>query len=185
MSENTKDKITEAAVGILNDDPSAALERIAEKAGVTRRTLHRHFTDRADLIHACGAAVHQKCKAAMYEALASSKDPLVQLENILYAGIDCGAKYSLFHKTHMKEDHHHHHDNEDCADFDSLSSRFAKLITTLIDKGKISNRLSVEWIKMFFASVVEATVNSSEYGVVANKSLKQFAWFSFSKGIGL
>jgi hypothetical protein len=85
----------------------------------------------------------------------------------------------------MKEDHHHHPGNEDCAAFDSLSSRFSKLITTLMDQGKISNRLSVEWVKMFFASVVEATVNSTEYGVVANKSLRQFAWFSFSKGIGM
>jgi hypothetical protein len=36
-----------------------------------------------------------------------------------------------------------------------------------------------------FQGVVTATINAELSGTVAKNSLKQFAWFSFSKGIGI
>src|SRR5688572_26757209 len=96
--EVTRQKIVDAAIYIFNEDHSASLETVAEKAGVTRRTLHRYFKDRPHLLESCTADMVASCKAAMAAAYASSPDPVKQLEQMLYAGIACGSKYAFLHK---------------------------------------------------------------------------------------
>lgn len=185
MMENTQKKIIDAAIQVFNEDFSAPLEKVSDKAEVTRRTLHRYFKDRSELLVQCEKVMQQNCTRAMIAALEASDDPLIQLENMLYAGIGCGAKYSFLHKLHMREGHIHTHQSQDCVEYDDLFKRYSKVITTLHQKGIISTHLTVEWVNMLFMSVIAATVNGVEYGTVAKKSLKEFAWFSFSKGIGL
>lgn len=185
MTEQTQKKIVDAAILIFNEDLSAPLEKVADKAEVTRRTLHRYFKDRSDLLASCETDMQENCRKAMTGALESSEDPLVQLEQMLYAGIDCGAKYSFFHKLHSREGHTHGKENQDCASFDALWKRQAAVISILRERGIISQHITVEWVTMLFSSVIAATVSSAEQGTVARNSLKQFAWFSFSKGIGV
>lgn len=185
MLANTEQKIIDAAIQVFNEDLSASLERVADKAGVTRRTLHRYFKDRNDLITICEKDMEINCKKAMTVALDSSDDPLLQLEQMLYAGVDCGAKYSFFHKLHNRDGHNHTEQNVDCATYDEVFERYNKVIVNLRDKGVISPHITVEWVNMLFMSVVTATVNGVDFGTVAKKSIKQFAWFSFSKGIGI
>lgn len=182
---NTQQKIIDAAIVVFNDDQSASLEKVAEKAAVTRRTLHRYFKDRNELIAFCAEDIQRNCSKAMRIALASSDDPLVQLEQMLYAGIDCGAKYAAFHKLHNSEGHQHQHNNQNCAEYDSLYNHYEQVIFKLQDNGSINKQLTAPWIYTFFTGVVSATSNADITGTVAKQSLRQFAWFSFSKGIGI
>lgn len=185
MMIDTQQKIIDSAIVVFNDNLSAPLEKVAEKAMVTRRTLHRYFKDRNELIAACGKDMRKRCSKAMSEALNSSNDPLEQLEQMLYAGVDCGAKYSFFHKMHNREGHQHDHHNKDCAEYDAMYQHYQEVILDLQKNGKVSKQLTSEWIFMFFTGVVSATVKADSIGMVAKQSLKQFAWFSFSKGIGI
>ena len=185
MIENTQNKIIDAAIQVFNEDFSAPLEKVADKAEVTRRTLHRYFRDRTELLAQSEKIMQQNCKKAMTAALESSDDPLIQLENMLYAGIDCGAKYSFLHKLHLREEHLHNHQSQDCKEYDSLFKQFSDVITSLHQRGIISTHITVEWVQVLFRSLIAATVNGADQGTVARKSLKEFAWFSFSKGIGL
>jgi len=185
MMEQTQQKIIDAAIQVFNDDLSAPLEKVAEKAAVTRRTLHRYFKDRVQLLASCERDMQERCRTAMLAALASSANPKIQLEQMLYAGIDCGAKYSFFHKQHMREGHQHSTNNEDCAQFDSIDHHFSNLVNQIKAEGDLNIQITTAWVKMLFASVIAATVNGQDYGDVARKDLKSFAWFSFSNGIGL
>ncbi|MEJ7658919.1 MAG: helix-turn-helix domain-containing protein [Hymenobacter sp.] len=58
---DTQQHIVEAAIRVFNEDYSAPLEKVAERAGVTRRTLHRHFAGRDELL---GRAAPATCSAA-------------------------------------------------------------------------------------------------------------------------
>jgi len=182
---DTQQKIIDAAIAVFNDDQSAPLEKVAEKAAVTRRTLHRYFKDRNELIAFCAEDIQKNCSKAMTAALASSDDPLAQLEQMLYAGIACGTKYAAFHKLHNSEGHQHQHSNQNCAEYDSLYKHYEEIIAKLQDKGRINKQLTTQWIYTFFTGVVSTTVNADRAGTVAKQSLRQFAWFSFSKGIGI
>ncbi|MFO0230533.1 TetR family transcriptional regulator, partial [Gemmatimonas sp.] len=47
---SARDRIVEAAATVWAADPSATLDVVAQRAGVGRATLHRHFPSRAALI---------------------------------------------------------------------------------------------------------------------------------------
>lgn len=46
------ESVIEAARELLADDPRADMQAIAQRAGVNRATVYRHFTSRDDLLHA-------------------------------------------------------------------------------------------------------------------------------------
>lgn len=48
-----KQRIIIAAIAVWNENFHAPMEVVAERAGLSRRTLHRHFSDRKSLIEAC------------------------------------------------------------------------------------------------------------------------------------
>src|SRR5690606_12865728 len=121
---DTKKRIIESAIRIFNEDLSAPLQKVADNANVTRRTLHRYFKDRNELVAICRQAIESSCKKAMIAAIQSSDSPLIQLERMLYAGIECGAKYSVFYKLHQSKDHKHTHNNRNCADYDYIYNQF-------------------------------------------------------------
>ena len=183
--QNTEQNIIDAAILVFNEDFSAPLEKVAEQAGVTRRTLHRYFTGRDELLASCAAEMRRSCNQAMMQALDSSNDPLAQLERILYGMIDCGTKYAFFNKLHTRPGHQHSPQNADCAGYDAVCCRYWALIKQLQTQGIISPHLTAEWVQQLLSGVVNATINATATDAAAKTSLRQFAWFSFSRGIGI
>ncbi|MFC6225017.1 TetR/AcrR family transcriptional regulator [Hymenobacter artigasi] len=185
MTRPTEQTIVEAAILVFNEDYSAPLEKVAERAGVTRRTLHRYFTGREELLVCCARDMQRSCREALEQALTSSTDPVVQLENMLYAGIDCGAKYAFFTKLHTRPDHQHAPGQAaDCAEYDDLQARCRAVVARLQQEGRISPHLPTEWVLLLLGGVVKTTIEARATGAT-EPHLRQFAWFSFSKGIGL
>ena len=182
---DTQQHIVEAAIRVFNADYSAPLEKVAERAGITRRTLHRHFAGRDELLASCARDMQRRCHQALSQALASSDDPLTQLENVLYACVDCGAKYAFFTKLHTRPAHYHSPQAADRAEFDALHARCRAVVAQLQSRGLVSAHLTVEWIFLLLSGIVKTTIEAREAGAAAGEHLKQFAWFSFSKGIGL
>jgi AcrR family transcriptional regulator len=183
--EKTQQNIIDAAILVFNEDFSAPLEKVAERAAVTRRTLHRYFKGREELLATCEKDMRRSCKQAMTQAMNSSADLLTQLEHMLYAGVDCGAKYAFLSKLHTRLEHTHSHDQAECAEYDNMMARYRNVVAQLQDQGTISKHITGEWVAMLFQGVVSATINAETAGAVTKNSLKQFAWFSFSKGIGV
>ncbi|TLU96366.1 TetR/AcrR family transcriptional regulator [Dyadobacter sediminis] len=107
--KDTKAQIVESAIIVFNTDFSASLDMVAEKAGVHRRTLHIYFGSRQALIECCKTEMMTTCQHAMTMAYEASVDPVKQLELMLYAGIECGAKYAFLDKftgiLHMAVSH--------------------------------------------------------------------------------
>jgi AcrR family transcriptional regulator len=182
--QDTQQKIIEAAILVFNEDPSSPLEKVAEKALVTRRTLHRYFKDRNELVQLCEQDIRRNCRKGILAAMNSSSDALKQLEHMLYAGIDCGVKYSFFYKMHNMHDHQHHKANEACVEYDEIDACYKNIIKQLQQKRKISKHVTLEWVKILYNSIIIGAINAQVNHLVERKELKNFAWFSFSKGIG-
>ena len=183
MLSETKDRIVEAAIEVFNKDFSAPLQKVADNANITRRTLHRYFKDRNELVATCEREMEISCKKAMIAAIKSSDDSLIQLENMLNAGIDCGAKYSFFYKLHQQEGHNHSHNNKDCADYDYIYNSFKEIIRDLQKKGIIDKQMTVGWIQNLHAGIINSTVNANEMDKSKGINIRKFAWNSFIKGI--
>ncbi|UJH90949.1 TetR family transcriptional regulator [Antarcticibacterium sp. 1MA-6-2] len=180
---DTKKRIIESAIKIFNEDLSAPLQKVADNADVTRRTLHRYFKDRNELVAVCKQAIEASCKKAMIAAIESSDDALVQLERMLYAGIDCGAKYSVFYKLHQSKGHNHTHQNKNCADYDHIYNQFEHIIVELQKEGKVNPNMSPEWIQVLHSGIIESTVNARDTTNKSFEEIKDLAWVSYIKAI--
>ena len=183
MTLTTEQAIVEAAILVLNEDYSAPLEKVAERAGVTRRTLHRCFSGREALLARCGQEMQRSCRQAVLQALASSDDPLVQLEQWVYAGVRCGVKYSFFVKLHTRPGHQHAPHEGDCAAYEALAAQCRALIRRLQQARAISPHLPVEWVLHVLNALVAGTSQAAATGSVALAQLEQLAWQSFRQGV--
>jgi AcrR family transcriptional regulator len=85
----SREQIVDAAIRHLNASPTASMAQIAEAAGISRATLHRHFSSRDDLVSELGWRAlsrweHAQDEAGIVEAAASTdarhlRDTLVAL----------------------------------------------------------------------------------------------------------
>lgn len=183
MITKTKDRIIESAIEVFNTDFSAPLQKVADNANVTRRTLHRYFKDRDDLVATYEREMEMSCKKAMISAINSSDNTLVQLEQMLHAGIDCGAKYSFFYKIHQQEGHNHNKSNKDCADYDFIFQSFRDIIKSLQKDGVVNEHMTVHWIQNLHAGIINSTVSANDNSAMTESDIRDFAWNSFIKGI--
>jgi AcrR family transcriptional regulator len=177
--------IIDAAIIVFNDDFSAGLELIAEKAAVHRRTLHLHFKSRQELLDSCKQDMMITCQRAMNDAYEASTVPVKQLELMLYAGVDCGAKYAFLHKLYGKGSYAQVPEEEKDGSFDTIKSRWFKIIKRLQDEEVISSQLSLAWIFTLFGGMITNSIDAVQSGDVAPNDIKAFAWYSFSRSIGL
>ncbi len=180
----TSQRIIDSAITVLNEDFYAPLDMIAEKAGVNRRTLHRYFKDRTSLIDACWADMMQTWHHAMLKAYNSSTDPVAQLEEMLYAGIDCGVKYAFLNTLQTKYFNEKPKAAENEA-YEQAKNNWFSLVPELQRQKLISDSLSVAWIRMLFVNMINTTIQALQSGDVAPNDIKKFAWYSFSRSIGL
>ncbi|MER6829481.1 TetR family transcriptional regulator [Streptosporangium sp. NPDC000563] len=95
-------QIIAAAIQRLNQDPGASMGELAEAAGVSRATLHRHFSGREELLLALGHHALNRWEAAQQSAgireAARSADPAVittALREMLTGLIDDAEEYSF------------------------------------------------------------------------------------------
>src|SRR4051794_19946795 len=56
----TREQIMKAAIQHLNENPVASMAQLAEAVGISRATLHRHFSNRDDLMIALGHRAHEQ-----------------------------------------------------------------------------------------------------------------------------
>lgn len=181
----TRQKIIDSAIAVLNENFSAPLDRIAEKAGLSRRTLHRYFSDRESLVAACVNDMMQTWQNAMLIAYNSSKDPIEQLEKMLYAGIDCGVKYAFLNKLLIRRYIEELPEVVANTEYETARNKWFGLIPKMQRQKIISNKLPASWIRILFINMITTSIEALQSGDVAPNDIKGFAWYSLSRSIGI
>jgi len=179
---NTQQKIIDAAISVFNENFSATFEEIAVHCNLNRRTLHRYFKNRNELLEACNANMMKAWEEAAIKACNSSTNPLIQMENLLYAGIDSGTKYAFLIKLNEVKPAY---TTEISKDYLKARNSIFSAIVTLQEKQVIDNTLPLAWIRMLFTSIITATITAYRSGDIAPNEVKKLAWNSFSRSIGL
>ena len=182
---DTRAILIQSAILIFNEDLSSPLEKVAENANINRRTLHRYFKDRKELMHSCETEVQKACFDALTAAYNSSEDPLTRLEHMFFAGLDCGVKHAFLHKLHNGQNHDHNRNNQRCSEYDRIFSLWEKVLDSLRAKELISEFVTIQWVQNLFNGIMTATIQSTDSGSMSTSEIQKHAWYSFSKGIGL
>lgn len=182
---DTKQAIINSAIAIFNEDFSAPLDEIVNATGISRRTLHRYFKDRVDLLVACRNDMMKTWQAAMIAAYQSSSDPIKQLELMLYAGIDCGVKYAFLNKLQERMPNHKIPEIEKNVAYETIRNKWFSLVPKLQKKRVISDQVTAYWIRALFSSMITTTIDTLKSGNIAPNDVKKFAWYSFRRSIGI
>ncbi|UZR99660.1 TetR/AcrR family transcriptional regulator [Chondrinema litorale] len=181
---NAKNKIIAAAVTCFLNNESETLEKVAEEAGVSRRTLHRYFENRQDLLESCKNEMLNSCNKAMNEAYESDNDAIIKVRNMLFAAIEQGANY-VFIKRMYKRSNFSDVDAKKEFESDNVKSKWLKIMKGLQEEKRINHVLTIPWIFDLYGSIIETSIYAVEAGDVARNDSKKFAWISFKGAIGL
>lgn len=138
IGQRNREAILEAALSVLQQDPDAGMNAIADGAGVGRATLYRHFPAREDLLTALRQRARQQGKEAMLAANPDEGDPIDALERIVAALIEVGYRNRvLFAPTVSRPDLAKREEH-----FEPLARTFARAQR----EGVISTDFTVTWL---------------------------------------
>lgn len=181
---STKTKIIAAAVRCLMNNQSESLEKVAEAAGVSRRTLHRYFENRDDLIESCKNEMLVSCNKAMMIAYESDQDSIKKIRNMLFAAIEQGANYAFIKKIYERSNFSDL-DRKKEFESDDVKSKWSQIIKELQKAERINVKLTIPWIFNLFGSIIETAIYAVESGDITKNDSMHFAWISFKGAIGL
>ena len=181
---NARAKIIAAAVTCFLRNESDTLEKVAEEAGVSRRTLHRYFENRQDLLESCKNEMLNSCNQAMIEAYESDEDPVTKLRKMLFAGIEQGANYAFIKRIYKRSNFSDVNTKKE-FESDNVKAKWLKIIKDLQEERRINHELTIPWIFDLFGAIIETSIYAVEAGDVARNDSTEFAWVSFKGAIGL
>lgn len=184
MSANREAALA-AAQRVLNHEPGASMATVAEAAGISRATLHRHFASRDALLVELGTRSldrwEQRMDALRLEAVASSGDPtqIRDAVEVLVRGYVDDADDFGFALT----DHVILANAELIERTDRLADREAVLFTAGQEAGVLRTDLSVRWYGHAVYGLLVAGRAAMRAGDVARRDVADFVVSSLLEGI--
>ena len=171
-------KIIAAAIEVLNKDPSTRIDAIAEVAGVSRRTLHRHFSTREDLLKACAAWIMDKILNDVQSATQTHQEPLTQLRQMFDDDLAKG-QYFEFCQKFMS-----YFENATIQrKFNEMGQLFRSTLDQAKAAGLIDPGLSNDWLEYIWMGIVRGANQALAEGAVAPKAVNDLAWRAFAYGM--
>lgn len=178
---NTREKIIEAAIEILSTDYAATTQKIADKAGVSRRTLVRYFQSKQELIRTVAIHIMTNYYNQVKSVVLNSKDPKERLQALFFGCIDCGSQLGflkmLMDQSELTKE------SDLFADFSDLMIIFNTTLKELKDLGLISPHLTIGWVEYAFHGMAEGASMALRDGAVAQRDIHQMSWSSFWNSI--
>jgi hypothetical protein len=102
---------------------------------------------------------------------------------MLYAGIECGSRYSFLNKLFLHSPYPIIKAPQDVDTFDDIKTKWASIIIKLQQQGIVTKSLPVNWIFLLFAATIDTTIQALKSGDIARNEIKQYAWLSFRNSI--
>ncbi|MEO0982659.1 MAG: helix-turn-helix domain-containing protein [Pseudomonadota bacterium] len=175
---STREAIIEAAFAVLGRDPSAPLSDVAERAGVGRATLHRHFASREALFHALAKTAVDEMDAAAEAACADTASHGEALRRTLQALIPLGDRYGFLALEPL------HSDAEIQAAFERQNRETAEMIDAAKREGLFDAAVPTAWITQAYDHLLYAGWESVRTGEATHAQAADLAWRTLATGLG-
>ncbi|MFE3449901.1 TetR/AcrR family transcriptional regulator [Nonomuraea sp. NPDC059194] len=182
----TSDQIVTAAIHHLNDNPTASMAELAEAAGVSRATLHRHFSSRDDLLVALGSRALERWEQAQESvaitAAARESDPgrlREALRELATGLVDVADEHGFALTDHAMSVH-----PDLLRRADELEEREIALFAAAQRAGLLRADLPVRWISNTWYGLLVAVRESLRRGDVARRDVAGLLVDTFFAGTG-
>lgn len=180
VRQRTRRTILEAAVTVWARDFSAALGTIAERAGVSRSTLHRYFPDRQGLQDAAVTDALARLGSELAQAVSHcSGGAADELEALMRASIRMGDAITFLWSdlTRFADHPQWSTTTYDDADFDALLRR-------AVEEGVLRADMDTAWLTGVYYALVWTAAEAIENGTLPPHTAADLAVRTFFNGAG-
>lgn len=175
----TKEKIISAAIKVFSKNPSASMEEIAETISLSRRTLHRHFSGKSELISEIISYASSLCLIKTKESIQSTINPINQLKAMFLSDIESGYQFSFLYK--YKDTYQNM--EEESSDYREMMEMFRDNLKALKVNNLIMPQLTLEWIEKLYLSIINVAINLIIKDQSKKEEIVRMAWISYSNAI--
>ena len=177
--KETKNKILQAAIIIWGSDLAATLDDIANHTGISRRTLHRHYEGREDLMKSVLNYIIEKYLEYTKDLQQNTSSDQECLKKLLEYDIKSGSVYKVF--CQLRRTNYTEFETDD-ENFKELYAFYIGLFGRLRSGGQIRNELSIQWLETFYMAIVESCLGVIDSGV-DEKECMHMTWTTLWNGI--
>jgi AcrR family transcriptional regulator len=169
--------ILEAAARELADDPKASMSSIAERSGLGRATVYRHFRSREELV----GAIHDRALDDAEAAVAASRleeGPAPQaLERLVEALLEVGDRYRIAAELHASD-----------PVLRRRERLLAQPVVALVERGQAEGELRADipaaWAPQALAGLLAAALRASREGLIARDQAAHCVLSTLIEGTG-
>lgn len=153
VRQRTRRAIIDAAIAVWARDFSASLGIIADRAGVSRSTLHRYYPERQALVDATLIEAGELMEREAGKALSGCATAAEELESLLRAMVDHGdVLIFLFSDPHRFTDNSHWDETDD--------EELPAIIARAQSDGAVAADLDPAWVVGIFYSICYVAAES-------------------------
>lgn len=174
----TRDAIVEAAFAVFSKNPSAALSDVAERAGVGRATLHRHFASRNDLVRELAVLAGKEMNDAVEAACVDAKSYSEVARLALQALIPLGDRHGFLALEAFADD------PEMQAEHERDKRETTEMIDAAKAEGLFDKSVPTPWIVQAFDHLMYAGWESVNTGETTHDQAASLAWRTLIYGLG-
>ena len=179
--KNTKENIIQAAVLLLEGDKNCSLEEIATKTGVSRRTLHRYFDGKEELIIAVFETLADKYYKGVLEIIGEEKPIVETTKNLFSYDLKVFSSHSTIYYLYESFSSIYKFKDEDIK---KVEAEYLRLFSKLCKEGHCNKNLNAQWINAYYDSIIHLGNNQIKNGIeykLIEKTIWQLFWDGISK----
>lgn len=177
IKPKTLSAIIEAAFQTFNESPGASLGTVADRAGVGRATLHRHFSSRQDLMVALAKTAMDELDQAIDTATADAQTHTEGLQQALAAVIPLASRqWFLSHEDFGEEP-------ELAARHEAGIAELYAEIDAARGEGSFADDLPTHWIADVYENLIYAAWTMVREEHATPRQAADMAWRTFLKGV--
>ncbi|WP_166354723.1 TetR/AcrR family transcriptional regulator [Phytoactinopolyspora limicola] len=175
VRERTRRAILDAAAQVWSREPTAALGEIADRAEVSRSTLHRYFPERQDLIRALLKDSQVSMDRVVQQVGVGTKPAVQALEDLLRGLLDAGDRLVFLFSDAQRYYAELDEDAEDTSVTDLIRQAQAD--------GDIAADLTPDWVEAACYALVYVGAQSVVDGTVPRHVAADQAVRTFLHGV--
>ncbi len=176
----TRQGLLNAAGVVLSRNPGAAMAEIAEKAGVGRATLYRHFPTREDLIRALVLESLRQIDEATQQIPIDRLSAAQVLAEILESIVPLGDRFRFLSNEPAVLN-----DPEINAAYGRQLDELSELVEAMKAEGSLDRAVPTAWVVAAIDALVYAAWNAVDDGAVARRDAAKLAFRTIMQGFGL
>jgi len=151
-AQRNREAVIDAALEILTRNPNASMQTIAERSGVGRTTVYRHFPTRVDLVRALFERVLEEAETVTSSVIDPDADAATVLRALGPALIGIGLRFQYLHGLRQMGD------AVIVENTFNLDDPVHIYMTEAIERGEIRPELPLQWILTIMHALTSTTL---------------------------